>query len=477
MLTYTYILHLILGTFNPQIRRICMTFFDDLDIKESKDVPSFNTDTLYDLSSGEFKKGIDGKWYLTGGLSQHINSIAGPTGVFKSTIANALFMRTMSIYHDTYGIVFDTEHSLDKDKERAYSMAEQLRPDNLEDRIKWIGSSEYTLGNFTELINSICRKREANKKEYIVETPFIDRLTGNALVIWKPFFVFIDSFTELTSSIEDKVLFDEKAKGIDDDNVNTLAMKDANKKTIFLHLMCRLCRKYGIVLLSTGHYGKTMNLNIYDPTPKETIFSKQDWKIKGCGPKYTLLSSTLIKISASLLLDSNKEAMYGGSGNVPAKDLIEVMLFIEKCKMQNAGIMTPLVASQSEGLMIDLTNYHYLRTNDYYGLNGSKQKQQVALLPDVTISRNTVKELAANSYQLSRALEITAQYCYIKNNWNTSTLPFDFSLTPQQVYEKLLGNKAKIKMEDILNSRGYWTYLPHDREYMSLFDILELIQE
>lgn len=451
-----------------------MAFFDDMNIVESRDTPAFNTNTMYDLVTGCYVPGVDGKWYLNGGLSQHINSFAGPNGAFKSTIANALNMRVLSIYPNSAGLIMDTENSLDKDRERAYGMAEQLRADDLEQRVKWIDSVEYNIGGLNDLIISMCAKKEANKKDFLVESPFIDRFTGKALVVWVPHIVFVDSLTELHSIAEDTMITNSK-KSIDDESTNTLAMRDANKKTIFLHYMRRVCQKHGIIFVSTGHYDKTIQMDMYNPNPRETTFSKQDWKTKGCGSKYKFLSSTFAKTTASVLLDNNKDTLYGGDGTNPAKDLAEVSIMMERCKTQSAGNITPFVASQSEGFMNDLSNYHYLRTNDYYGLNGNKLKQQVALYPDVTISRNTCRGLAATTYELSRALELTAQYCYIRTNWRTSNIPLDFSLTPAQIYDKLNGSKEKTLMQDILNSRGYWTYAEHPREYMSILDVLALL--
>lgn len=451
-------------------------FFDDIDIVDSNEMVSFNTNTLYDLKTGIYVQGKDNKWYLNGGLSPHINSFAGPNGAFKSTLAASFMMRTMSIYDGSYGLIHDTENSLDKDKHRVYNMAERLKREDLSSCVKWIDSVNYNIKKLQDLIIEICNKREANKKDLIIETPYLDIRTGKQLKTWIPFIIFIDSLTELVCPLEDKMI-EATDKSKPDDNFNTLAMQDGNRKTVFLHLIRRLCQKYGIVFISTGHYDQTIQMDLYNPMPKETMFSKQNWKTKGCGSKYKFLSSVFAKTMANVLLDSSKESLYGSEDNAATKDLVEVNVVLERCKTQGAGTITPFVASQSIGLLNDLTNYHYLRINDYYGLNGSKMKQQSAFLPNITVSRNTVRDLAGNSYELSRALELTAQYCYIKNNWATNNLPFDFKMTPQDIYDKLTSDKAKTKMSDILNTVGYWTFKPTERQYMSLLDILGLINK
>jgi hypothetical protein len=101
-------------------------------------------------------------------------------------------------------------------------------------------------------------------------------------------------------------------------------------------------------------------------------------------------------------------------------------------------------------------------------------KQQPFLMPDLTISRNTIRELGESNYQLRRALELAAQYCYIKHNWNTSEYPVRFDIEPQKLFDTLNSDKNKNVISDILNSRGYWTYTKTEHPYMDLFKVLEL---
>lgn len=448
-----------------------MSLLSELDIQNSGDLMNYNTGTLFDLATGRYVPGVDGNMYINGGYAPHINSIVGPNGAFKSTMANALLMRSLGIYGDAEAIIEDTENSLDKDKPRATGMAEDLYDATIENRIVWLKGIDYNLDDLHQLIKKVCNKKEANRKEYIVDTPFFDNLTGKALKMWKPTYVFIDSLTELTAATEEDMLESEKSKSISE--ANTLMMADGNKKTVFIHTMRRLCQKYGIVLICTGHFDKVMQIDMYNPTPKDTTFSPKDWKTKGCGSKLKFLASIYARTQAALLLDSSKEPLYA-CGNGPSKDVLEISLTLERCKTANAGEMLPFVATQSLGLLNTVTNYHYLRLHDYFGLNGNKMKQQPFLIPDLTISRNTIRELGESNYQLRRALEIAAQYCYIRNNWNTQDYPVRFDMEPQKIFDTLNSDKNKNVISDILNSRGYWTYTKNEHPYMDLFRVLEL---
>lgn len=449
-----------------------MSLFDDMDVVSSDESISFNTGTLYDLATGTFIPGIDGEWYLNGGLSQHINAYIAANSNFKSTMTASLMMRSLGIYSGSEAIINDTENSLDKDKPRVYHMAEELYDNIDQNNVLWLNGVNYDLDTFDQFIREYCVKKEAAQKDFMVETPFVDKKTLKPLKTWIPTFINCDSLTELTTEAEEEITDGEKSKGIGDNSANRLFMIDGSKKTMFIRAMRRRCQKYGLVFLCTGHYDKIIQMDMYNPTPKETLFAKQDWKVKNCGSKLKFLASVYARMAASILTDSNKESLYA-DGVTPARDTHEVDMVLERCKSANAGEMTPYVCSQAKGLLNAVSNYHYLRLNEYYGLEGNKQRQQVAFLPDVTISRNTVRELASSNAKLRRALEICAGLCYIRNNWNTASLPYDFTISPSKLFEKLTSDKNKTLVEDILNSRGYWTYGKCDIPYMSIFTIME----
>ena len=78
---------------------------------------SFNTDTMFDLMTGQFERGYDGKWYLNGGLGPSVAGIQGRQQTFKSTFAGSLSMRMSAIYN-TQAIVFDSELAYISDLDR-----------------------------------------------------------------------------------------------------------------------------------------------------------------------------------------------------------------------------------------------------------------------------------------------------------------------------------------------------------------------
>lgn len=450
-----------------------MSIFSELKIVNDLASVGFNTGTLFDLVTGRYVRGINDEWYLNGGLSNHINMFVGMSGQFKSTISNSLCVRSLALYDKSECIIKDSEQALSKDKDRAIRMAEEFYNDKLSDRVLWLDSTHYNLNNTDVLIKEYCNKKMERKSELTVETPFIDEF-DKPIKIWVPTFIVIDSLTMLKVDAEEEMLDGSGAKGLGDAKINTLAMLDGNKKTTFTAAMRRRCQQYGIVFVVTGHYDTQVQMDPYQIMPKDTPFSRGNFKVKGCGSEIKFLASIYAKCQATVLQDSNKEALYSSGRTLP-KDLHEVSLLLERCKTANAGEITPFVVSQSEGLLNAATNYHYLRLHDYFALNGSKQKHQCALYPELTISRNTVRELASATPELRRALELCAQLCFIKRNWNVKDLPFDFDISPSKLFDNLISDKHKTLADTILNTRGYWSYdKKHPVSYMSLFKVLDL---
>jgi len=436
---------------------------------------AFNTGTLFDLATGGFDQGKDGHLYLTGGLGCQFNSIVGKNGNFKSTIAAGLITRAAAIYQDSGLMIYDTENSISQDKERIEAMPEELRSRLNPEDIVWISSSQYSLEELDELILQHCQNKSERIKDFTIETPFLDR-NNQPIKQVIPTFLLVDSFTEAYCDKEDEMLNDMKSgkSGMGDSASNTIYMKDGNKKTLWTRVMRRRCEQYGIVLVITGHYDQKMAMDMYHPNPKETVFGKQDWVVKGVGSKFKFLSSIYARTEAQLLIDANKEALYPNGATAP-KDIFEVDMYIDRCKSMQAGTCTPFVCSQSTGLLNAATYYNFIRNNEYYGCNGSKQKQQLKLLPDVTLSRGTIRQLAEANEHVRRALEITAHFCFIKNSY-VNKLPYDLNKDPLNLFDYLMSDKNKDLKQEILNSRSYWSYKKEDKPYMSVFDILNRVK-
>lgn len=439
----------------------------------------YNTGTLFDLGSGYFVQGYDGKMYLNGGLGCQIHAVVGQNGHFKSSFALGQSARVRAIYKTTQ-VVADTEDSVDQDQERVETMTEELFDRTSREDVKWLAGAEYPLEEVDLWIQKHCHAKMAKGQDIYIDTPFIDPETGKRHRQILPTVIDIDSFSELISKDEsDKTSIEspdtEKAP-LSDSSIKTVWMGDGNKKTMFTRLMRQRCEKYGLILVLTGHYDQKMAIDQWHPNVKETLFGKQDWAVKNVGSKFKFLSSIYIRTAATCLQDSNKEAMYSLGKTTPT-DIFEVSIAIDRCKAAVAGTITPFICSQTNGLLNAATNYNYIRLDKYYGCKGSAVKQQLCLLPDLTISRNTIRQLAEDNGELRRALEITAQLCFIKNNWNFENVPYDLKTDPKNIFDWLMSDKHKTLRDDILHSRGWWSPYEEELPYMSVVEIMDAINK
>jgi hypothetical protein len=107
-------------------------------------------------------------------------------------------------------------------------------------------------------------------------------------------------------------------------------------------------------------------------------------------------------------------------------------------------------------------------------MNGNNQRHAPLLMPEETLQRTTVYDALRENRRLGRALEILSQLCFVQNNWTLRDLPVPFNIDPQVMADKL--HTSGIAIDDILDSRGWWTYGDHPQPFLSLYDILAIVQ-
>ena len=441
-------------------------FSSVLNIQQTHPLRIYNTNSMYDLLTGSVIRGTDGKWKIHGGLPSGITGIVGKENTYKSTFANNLMLNAMRCYSESENVTVETEGAYDE--QRLMSLCGNEVDLN---KIIFLSGTIYNLDATYDVIKEICKEKEKNKKKYTVQTPFIDLRTGKLAEAYIPTFISIDSYTEMYSVTEQDMM---NEGGIDSKKNQTIYMVDGNKKTLFIRNIRKLCETHGLCVCLTAHVGKNIDMGGYGPVAKQLPAMRQSDRLKNVGSKFTFLTRNCSQImSTKLLQDSNKNSLYC-QGETPATDLHEIAVSMIRCKENSSGTIFPFVVSQSLGLLKDASHYNYLRNNGYYGLVGNKQRHSSALIPDNQLTRNSVREKCKESYELSRALEITARYLFIKNNWITGNLPMSFSRSPEELYEAITKSNS-IEMNDILNSENAWRYnrTKDNREYLSVFDIVE----
>ena len=463
-----------------------LDIFDGL-MEDSPKKILFNTGTLFDLMTGSYEIGVNGQYFLNGGMGPFIHGLHGRGNMYKSTITDSFEAGIIRAYPDAAMFNFDTEYSKSKDRMASYLAGGLFPEQDIAPRIVLKSHPEWTTEKVWTFVKDICERRQKAHKSIMITTPFLD--PGLVpLQVLSPVIVAIDSLSELHTGAMAE--FMEK-QGFEDKKFRTLYMEDGNKKTILMGMLNEYSSKYGVIVVCTGRTGNNMSMDNAPPR-KELLYQKQADKIKDVGAKFTTLTHILSQVmSCRPCIDSSKEAEYP-FGDTSAEDLHEVQIIISRNKMNTSGCMVPFVVSQKYGLLNDVSNFHFLKYHGSNGaapgmLGGGRSQFSCSWLPDVKFSRKNLREKTMGDYKLCRAIELVARYQYIKMSWNLTGQPVDFSNTAEQVFDKL--TSAKADMDDILETTSIWNPSPkgskvkkgatiegaQGRRFMSLFDILGLI--
>ena len=153
-------------------------------------------------------------------------------------------------------------------------------------------------------------------------------------------------------------------------------------------------------------------------------------------------------------------------------DLYSVPLTMLRCKSGPSEYTLRIVVSQTEGVLPSLSEFHALKENDRFGMDGTQQHYALDIYPTVKLSRTTVRTKIDNDPQLRRALNITSELMQMGQFYRNirSSLP-----TPKQLYEKI--TELGYSWEMILTqTRGWWTLNneQHPLHFLSTMDLVEM---
>ena len=445
-----------------------MDILDILPAQTSVFTVYLNTGTLLDLACGAVLETRD-HFTVNGGLS-NIVGIGGRSQTYKSSIMDGLIARAMSIYTDVQCVVFDTENS-----KPGIDRYDDLAMDGrtISDRIRLYDTTTDDLNSFHDKIKSIVDYKKKHLKEMMVETPFIDEHTHRPITMPIPTIIAIDSFTMAganseTESIEDNAL--------DDSALNTIWMKSGKNKTLFMLQLVQYARATNIYFVLTAHVGDNMAIGtgpMAHPV-KQLQYMKQNDRLKNVGSQFQFLTNTFLQTQGvSTLTTSDGKECYYPAGFPNPIELNRVNISVVRNKINASGTMVPFVVSQYEGLMNTLTYVQYLKDQKAEELLVQKgANMSPTIYPDSSFTRKSIRERSQSDKRLQRALEISAQFLYLKHCWS-NRIPVDLSLSIEHFVERLTADTTI--MHEVLDSRGYWTYSQTDTQYLSIFDIVDRI--
>lgn len=453
------------------------------DSESTKYRPYLNTGGPIDITNGKYIPTVNGTWALSGGHGLTTSFIGGPN-TFKSVCNNGMVVNGMARFPDSQGFINDSEFSIDKARLPLFSSLYHDEPEKREAHLKDIASRLHiydpttpeaeNLDAWFDFMKSIRDEKVKHAKDYEVETEILDPDTMKPYRMMIPTFVGIDSWTEAAVA-----QLNLKNEEIDADTEmgkqRTIFMEEGWKKAQLMRQLPRICAIGGIYCCLTGHMGKKFSID-GKPVKKDMTYMGQDETTKAMGTKFPFLMSSILKIdkAEAMTYDGDRsQSQYPSKENVGGNELQRLLITMIRCKNAPSGAQLRMVSAQRFGVMNGLSYFDFLRENKYYGI-GNPRSVRSPLLDGIDIGRTRIFE-QSKDYKTMRALELTYQLFVIQSTWTLMGQPVDYSISIDEFADKL--HKSSYAVDDILNSRGWWTYkgAKVDRDMLTLPDILMIL--
>lgn len=438
---------------------------------------SYNIGCLFDIPTGAYETGIHGESILNGGLGA-ITGVVGIGNNFKSTIMHFMMLSAMARFAGSTSNTYDTEINMLLSRLSQLALAiKEFNGEDVIDNGRWQVTDKtlYYANEWYEIWKKFIKEKRDNLSKISIVTPFIDRDGKSLMKVSIPTFTEIDSFSEFET---EDVATMQASNELGDSGALTLHMKQGLSKLRFLTDIPKLIANGNNPLLMTAHIGKEIPMDSRAPAVKKLQYLKNGDKLKGVTDKFTFLTTNCWQCqnATPLINDTTKAAEYPRNSEENQRkgdtDLFIVTLVQLRSKTGPTGLIMQIVVSQQEGVLPSLSEFHYLKTMDRFGFGGNRDNYYMELLPEVKLSRTTVRGKLDRDAKLRRAMNITAEMCQMKMLW--SKLPEDLICTPKQLYDDLI--TLGYDWDTLLNTRGWWTADNdnHPIPFLSTMDLLKM---
>jgi hypothetical protein len=439
-----------------------------------------NIGALMDIPTGSYLKGKYGESILNGGLGL-ITGIAGRGNMFKSTIMHYMMLSAADKMNRNYPVsmsTYDTEINIHESHLSEFVKPfKSFDPYNIFANQQWIVTDKtiYYGDEWFEILKNFLKEKIKNKDKLLVETPFLSRDGKTLLKMIPPTFSEIDSFSEFETSDVAKI---QNENLLGEAGGNTVHMRQGLAKTRLLMELPNIAGSSNHFVLTTVQVGQAINMQsgpISLPPPKKLQHMRSGEKFNGVTDKFFFLTSNFWQaISANPLINqTTKTVEYpkNQDDNVQGDcDLNIVTLKQLRGKSGPSGSLIEIIVSQREGVLASLTEFHYIKSQDRYGISGTLQHYYLDLMPEVKLSRTTVRSKIDSNPALQRAINITAEMCQMKQYWRD--LPEGILCTPAELYNdlKALGYDWNV----LLATRGWWT-VDNDKTDIPFLSTMDLL--
>lgn len=443
---------------------------------------------MIDVITGREQLGEREESIVNGGLNHHI-AWTGIANASKTLMLLHYLLSGLVRYWDYVdGHAMDTENTLEylRIVDFVRRICEDLGID-FDTKIKpmlikkfpLIPKSKVNGTQWEQLLKEMNKTRSKLKTKDKLKTPLVDHM-GDNLVIHKPHLTAVDSWSEFAQdaavAAQDKAVAGHKDRNMEfvtDNKSKFQLMKEL--QTIFVQA--------GMYVSSSVHLADNLQLDPKAEKKAKLEVLGRDNKLRGVPTNFYAYPWTIFFIySSKSLLDDNRLPLYPEAtvDKTLQRDgeLTILDVFTARSKVGQTKINFPVIISQSKGVMPALSQFHYIK--DYcarYGITGESseadtQRYHLDLLPDMVLTRTTIRRKIDESPELRQALQHTAYMYQIGRYWKN----FDSSLmcTPKELYEDI--KKLGYNWDELLKCRDYW--LPdqytNPTRFLSIIDLLKM---
>jgi len=441
-----------------------------------------NIGALMDIPTAAIITGKKGEAIYNGGLGQ-ATGIVGAGNNYKSTIAHYQMLCAadrISEAKNTLMTTYDTEINISIDRLTHMASGFKYLPKYLIDgeKANWVITDKTQLdaSDWVQHITKYSIEKSKDNKSKTTFEAFTDPYTKKTLEGFIPTFIEIDSLTEFEASSTMEML----SKDLDSSDTNTYAMKQGAFKTKFFSQLPRISNRSNLFFVMTAHIGEKIDMATgpakYNQPTRKLQYLKTSDNIKGVSPKFTfLLNNAWFAHTASLLKNqSDKLPEYPKTRDSNMEtELNTVKLTQLRSKTGPSGYTLELVVSQNDGVLPTLTEFHYVKQNNRFGIDGNNTHYHMMLRPDINLNRKTVRGKIDEDQKLRRAINITSELLQLKT-FQTQLENEDIFCEPDELYNDL--KKMGYDWDMLLMTRGYWTINQYTNKipYLNTIDLLRM---
>lgn len=401
---------------------------------------AINTGGLLDIPTGEWITGTHGQKILNGGIG-NITGVVGPGNSFKTTIMRFMVLsaisRSITTVPDIQYATYDTEINTHEGRNERLSNAFEILRNRYNQEGKAEGDpgfgytslldegiwsitdkSVYSGNEFFEATKDYLKSKRDDKKAFKYKTAFLSRDKVSPMLTMAPSFTDFDSLSHFVTSDVEKIMNETE---LGESAGNTMFMRQGLAKSRMLLEMPAIAASSGHYFLFTAHVGPTISIPSAPGTPpprKQLQHMSANEVIKGVTNNffYLLHNCWLVTSARPFINQSTKAPEYPfAPGDEVQGDLDLNIVTLKQLRGKNgsSGFNIELIVSQSEGVLPSLSEFHYIKRMDRFGLEGSDRDYAMVLYPDVRLSRTKVRKVLREDKKAQRAVEITSQLCQV----------------------------------------------------------------